>query len=563
MTESPEPTYTVPFVFRQGLGKSFTTIALLYTVLTHSSMISSVDGANLVRTVLVVVPVNTLANWENEFQKWLDHLPNSPSVYNLSLYKSGRKPSVQRWRKKGGVLLVSDSMFSRFFTGSDREWYTKEIQPDVLVLDEAHTMLKNSDTQISKTLNCISTKRRIMLTGSPFQNNLLEYFRMCEFIRPGIFGIASEAKFEKEYAGPIMAGLVSDCSVLAHSISVSKSAELTEIMRPYIHRKDVSTLSKDLPPLTQVVLHVRQSRQQSRLYHAFMREQKRDSELKNFFKMFSELRPIHNHPFCLHMGGDRQTKRRSSIDEEEVAKRVWWEGYYDKQEPLDDVESGYKIVLLLHILAHASNRGEKVLIFSLCLKTLDYIELVLAAPDWKRLVPSLECFSGLKLGEWKKSRDFVRIDGDIQSADRGELVNEFNVSSADGGTLRAFLISSLAGGMGINLTGASRVVLVDSHFNPTISTQALFRAFRYGQTKPVYVYRFLTEGTIEEKVYGRSVNKTGLARRIIDKKTMNRCFSSKEIEDLKQSYQWVQVSVRERRVWCMFVNEKLTFLVLY
>jgi transcriptional regulator ATRX len=92
-----------------------------------------------------------------------------------------------------------------------------------------------------------------------------------------------------------------------------------------------------------------------------------------------------------------------------------------------------------------------------------------------------------------------------------------------------FLISSKAGGIGITLTGANRVVLLDSHFNPTIMTQALYRCYRYGQEKPVYVYRLLAEGTGDEKIYSRSVNKQGLSLKVLDGKTINRHFSEKEL----------------------------------
>lgn len=97
-----------------------------------------------------------------------------------------------------------------------------------------------------------------------------------------------------------------------------------------------------------------------------------------------------------------------------------------------------------------------------------------------------------------------------------------------------------AGGIGINLIAANRVVLFDSSFNPTILTQALFRCYRYGQTKPVFAYRFLTEGSVEEKIYSRSVNKTGIALRVIDDKSIMRSFTQKELEDLEETDTWVQ-----------------------
>ena len=412
-------------------------------------MTSAISGGPLIQKVLLVVPVNTMANWENEFSKWLRGVP-IVNVINLSNVDArARDCYLSRWSKDGGVLLISSATFQRIV--ADKK---ELLQPHVLVLDEAHTMVKNATTGISKALNEVTTNRRILLSGSPFQNNLLEYYRMCEFIRPGLFGYSSEAKFEKEYVLPIMSGMTNDCGEMKHYLSVSKSAKLSELVAPYIDRQDVSALSKDLPPMSQVVLHVRQSRLQSDLYRMFQRLQKRGTESTNFFKAFSELRPIHNHPFCLQMGSERQSKSEtsSSDEEQEDGKTPWWESICNKGNLVEDIESGYKIVLLLHILAYASKLGEKVLIFSQCLKTLDYLEKVLAVDDWKSRVPSLEFFDDMELGGWKKSRDYLRIDGEIHSSERGGLVDEFNRS--DGGGVRAFLISSLAGGIGINLVRA-------------------------------------------------------------------------------------------------------------
>lgn len=128
-------------------------------------------------------------------------------------------------------------------------------------------------------------------------------------------------------------------------------------------------------------------------------------------------------------------------------------------------------------------------------------------------------------------------DGSTNGVDRGKLVDDFNASARDG--VKAFLLSR-AGGIGINLCAANRVVLVDNHFNPTVATQAVFRAYRYGQEKPVFCYRLLTQGTMEEKVYARCVTKTGVALRVIDKRSINRNFTTQELNSMMQHLTWVQ-----------------------
>lgn len=146
------------------------------------------------------------------------------------------------------------------------------------------------------------------------------------------------------------------------------------------------------------------------------------------------------------------------------------------------------------------------------------------------------------MGGWQQGRDFVRIDGQVSGVVRGDLINDFDKDDA----LKLFIISSKAGGMGINLVSASRVVLFDSHFNPTVDLQALFRCYRYGQTRNVFVYRFLVQNTMEEKVYSRAVNKSGLANRVIDQKELRRYFTSAEISSLAEVDDWVECSACKR-----------------
>jgi hypothetical protein len=152
----------------------------------------------------------------------------------------------------------------------------------------------------------------------------------------------------------------------------------------------------------------------------------------------------------------------------------------------------------------------------------------------------------MKLGGWKPHQDFLRIDGQTSGLERGELIKDFSSDSS----IKLFLISSMAGSMGVNLVSANRVVLFDSHFNPTIDLQAIYRCYRYGQTRPVFAYRFLTQGTMEEKVYSRAVNKIGLGDRVIDGKALLRKFKSDEISELTANDDWVECDRCKK--WRMF-----------
>jgi SNF2 family DNA or RNA helicase len=166
-----------------GLGKSLSCVALLHALFHHPSLKSSGATRRLVHTVLLVVPVNTLANWENEFDKWTGSMRNARlEVCNL-VNVLDRRRAIERWGKNGGILLVTDQTFRIAVKKKLCLEHLQSPGPDVIVLDEAHMMLKKKSNEIFKVLDGVATPRRICLTGSPFQNNLFEYFRMASYVR--------------------------------------------------------------------------------------------------------------------------------------------------------------------------------------------------------------------------------------------------------------------------------------------------------------------------------------------------------------------------------------------
>ncbi|KAG7348165.1 SNF2-related protein [Nitzschia inconspicua] len=589
-----------------GLGKSLSVITLLHTLMFLQQQ--------AIRKVLLVVPVNTVANWENEFSKWTEGIKEKMTIYNPGdgQGKTFRMRVLKCWIKNGGVFLISDALFRTSMKTEEM----KEIlsKPDAIFLDESHSMLKNKENQTFKELEKVKTKRRICLTGTPFQNNLLEYYRMISYARPGLLG-SSEKKFAKEYAEPIYVGMAKDARRSFKTYADELIKKFTAKVDPFVHRRDATVLVNDLPSLQQVVLHVRPTKAQRALY-ALYRKYQKSSGQKNFFHQFSSLRPIHNHPAAIMYRSiesnsaleqeNAGSKRRSSqyfkstpsskkicssvasavidkdftipivysqhdskpppkdskpsslveiidlisdsegekenlddvIDEKWITDDHWSSVFVNNMgSDLKSITNGNKCVLLLHILVHAQQLGEKTLVFSQCLRTLDYLSDMLAEKEWPKLVPCLQkSFPGRKMGGWRQGVDFLRIDGSTGGGERGELIKDF---SADD-NIKLFLISSLAGSLGINLTSASRCVLFDGHFNPTIDLQAIYRTYRYGQTRPVFCYRFLTQGSMEEKVYKRAVTKSGLAGRVIDGKTLNRLFNADELDSLTKVDDWVE-----------------------
>jgi DNA repair and recombination protein RAD54 and RAD54-like protein len=145
-----------------------TTIALLHTLLNHPGLIDKKYGCGLVRTALLVVPVNTEASWQTEFKKWTNGLQPSMLIWVLSeMRPDARSSAIDQWISRGGVLIVSKDSFARAANINP----VLQSRTDLVVVDEAHLALSNRSNQLYKALDCIETKRRILLTGSPFQNN--------------------------------------------------------------------------------------------------------------------------------------------------------------------------------------------------------------------------------------------------------------------------------------------------------------------------------------------------------------------------------------------------------
>jgi len=242
----------------------------------------------------------------------------------------------------------------------------------------------------------------------------------------------------------------------------------------------------------------------------------------------------------------------------------------EDQEKMKEAWKSPKFIILVHILAMADQLGEKTLVYSKCLETLNMIEHFLKSPDWKKQIASLkDTFDGASgLENWKKNRDYLRIDGNTDPGKRGHLVDTFNNHER----VRVFLISSIAGGIGINLvsclfvdagmtssecspsciflvlkTSATRVVIMDNHFNPSVSTQCVARAHRYGQTKPVHCYRLAIEGTLDAKVYARAVNKSSVASGVVDGEYLSQEYTKADLENLTKIHCWATCSECQKK----------------
>ncbi|XP_015697378.1 protein CHROMATIN REMODELING 20 isoform X2 [Oryza brachyantha] len=541
-----------------GLGKTFQVITFLYTVMRCTQL-----G---LRTVLIVTPVNVLHNWKKEFIKWRPTELKPLRVYMLEdVARANILYLLKKWQAKGGVLLIGYSAFRNLSLGrSARDKtvaneITNALQggPDILVCDEAH-IIKNRRADTTQALKQVKTQRRIALTGSPLQNNLMEYYCMVDFVREGYLGSSHE--FRNRFQNPIENGQHTNSTSDDVKIMNQRSHILYEQLKGFVQRMDMNVVKNDLPPKKVFVVTVKLSQLQRKLYRRFLdvngfsssAASEKSFQRSCFFAKYQTLALIWNHPGLLQMAkeqkgnlrqedvesflmdesssddnienylpngeklrsrNDQPSKKTSDVVNEE---NNWWENLLDENTFKEADYSG-KMVLLLDILSTCSELGDKALVFSQSLTTLDLVEFYL---------------SKLKIKEkdgkyWKQGKDWYRIDGSTPSSERQNLVEKFN--DPENVRVKCTLISTRAGSLGINLHAANRVILLDGSWNPTHDLQAIYRVWRYGQTKPVYAYRLMAHGTMEEKIYKRQVTKEGLAARVVDRQQVSRTISKEEM----------------------------------
>ncbi|KAM4726999.1 transcriptional regulator ATRX-like isoform 1-T1 [Anableps anableps] len=576
-----------------GLGKTLQVVAFLHAVLLSSHL--------KFRTALVVCPLNTILNWVSEFKRWQYNLgEDKVKVSELATIKHNldRLRALQRWQRDGGVMIMGYEIYRILSQNSksiDEEW-KKELKsplvdpgPDFVICDEGH-ILRNESSNISKAMNAIKTQRRVVLTGTPLQNNLVEYHCMVNFIKKNLLGSLSE--FRNRFINPIQNGQCADSTPKDVRIMKKRAHVLHAVLAGCVQRRDYSELTQFLPPKHEYVLLVRISPLQYKLYRYYldhiasegsMTSQKKKKTGANLFKDFQVLSQIWTHPWCLHLSDFSKENRKRNFDKKNQSQMtaqlinvetiVAESGLKEnKGKELDDnghstmstdvpqtaqivegeksgsssksqrliqawhkhllseseakiMEHSGKMVLLFEILRMAEDLNDKVLVFSQSLISLNLIEDFLAASSKAR-----DPLSSFKEGSWIKNVDYYRLDGSTGASLRKKWTDKFN--DADNFRGRLFLISTRAGSLGINLVAANRVVIFDASWNPSFDIQSIYRVYRFGQLKQVFVYRLLAQGTMEEKIYDRQVTKQSLSYRVVDHQQIERHFTLFELTEL-------------------------------
>lgn len=425
-----------------GLGKTLQTISFLG----YLRYMRGINGPHI-----VIVPKSTIDNWAREFAKW------TPDVQTLVLHgdkeSRGKLINEKLLTCDFEVLITSYEMILREKT------HLKKFAWQYIVIDEAHR-IKNEDSSLSKIIRVFHSRNRLLITGTPLQNNLHELWALLNFILPDVF--SDSELFDQWFEGQ---GGDQDTVV----------KQLHKVLQPFLLRRIKSDVEKSLLPKKEVNIYTGMSAMQLKWYQKIL-EKDIDAvngavggkEKTRLLNVVMQLRKCCNHPY-LFEGAEPGPP-------------------YTTDEHL--VFNAGKMLILDKLLKRAKKNGSRVLIFSQMSRMLDILE------DYCLFREYLYC----------------RIDGSTAHPDRIQAIDDYNRPNSE---KFLFLLTTRAGGLGINLTSADTVVLYDSDWNPQADLQAMDRAHRIGQTKQVYVYRFVTDNAIEEKVLERAAQKLRLDQLVI------------------------------------------------
>eukprot|EP00210_Caulerpa_lentillifera_P008211 g7840.t1 len=452
-----------------GLGKTVQIISFL----------GSLHDNQLYKASLVLCPVTLLNHWSDQICEWYPGF--RVFVLHESIFRQTKSQSYKEIIKKAagtpnGVILTS---YEHFRIYSDE---FLSVKWGYVVLDEGHK-IKNPDTDITLLVKQVRTRHRLIMTGSPVQNRLAELWSLFDFVFPGKLGTLPV--FEMEFGIPIQMGGYKNASRLSVVTAQKCTTILRETILPYILIRRKSQVDLELPTKTENVLFCVLSEEQRKLYKDYLNSDEVESIIRGrqvVLAGIDVLRKICNHPDLLH-----------DEDSNEVTD-------YGKE-----CRSG-KLKVTLKILKKWKEQSDKVLVFTQTQSMLDILESHMQSLGY----------------------NYRRMDGQTSIPMRNKYIKRFNNDDK----IFVFLLTTRVGGLGVNLTGANRVLLYDPDWNPSIDVQAKERAWRIGQSRQVTVYRLLTVGTIEEKIYQRQIFKQSLKDKVLSKNSQKRVFSSKTIRDL-------------------------------
>ncbi|KAK2656287.1 hypothetical protein Ddye_009339 [Dipteronia dyeriana] len=491
-----------------GLGKTMQICGFL-TGLFHS---------RLIKRVLIVAPKTLLPHWIKELSAV--GLSRMTREYFGTCTKT-RQYELQYVLQDKGVLLTTYDIVrnnSKSLKG-DNYFDDDDITWDYMILDEGH-LIKNPSTQRAKSLLEIPSSHRIIISGTPIQNNLKELWALFNFCCPELLG--DNKWFKDKFENPILRGNDKHASDRDKRVGSTVAKDLRERIQPYflrrlkseVFREDNATTAVSLSKKNEIIVWLRLTTCQRQLYEAFLNSELVLSAFDGSpLAALTILKKICDHPLILTKraaedlldGMDSMLNPEDAGLAEKLAMHIADVAEKDDfQEQHDNVSC--KISFILSLLDNLIPEGHKVLIFSQTRKMLNLIQESIVSNGYK----------------------FLRIDGTSKASDRVKIVDDFQERDV----APIFLLTSQVGGLGLTLTKADRVIVVDPAWNPSTDSQSVDRAYRIGQKKDVVVYRLMTSGTIEEKIYRKQVFKGGLFKTATEHKEQIRYFSQQDLREL-------------------------------
>ncbi len=441
-----------------GLGKTIQTISLIAYLVEMKKQ----NGP-----FLVIVPLSTLTNWTLEFQKW------APSLRCIVYKGPPNQRKTQQYEIRQGNFQVLLTTYEYII--KDRPVLSK-IKWIHMIIDEGHRM-KNAQSKLSGTLSqYYSTRYRLILTGTPLQNNLPELWALLNFVLPTIF--KSVKSFDEWFNTPFANTGGQDKMELTEEEQILVIRRLHKVLRPFLLRRLKKDVEKDLPDKTEKVIKTRFSALQARLYKQMVTHNKLvvsdgkggKTNARGLSNMIMQLRKLCNHPFVFDEVENQMNPNSQSND-------LLW-------------RTSGKFELLDRVLPKYQATGHRVLMFFQMTAIMDIME------DFLRL----------------RGIMYLRLDGTTKSDDRSELLTEFN---RPGSPYFMFLLSTRAGGLGLNLQTADTVIIYDSDWNPHQDLQAQDRAHRIGQKNEVRILRLISSNSVEEKILERAKFKLDMDGKVI------------------------------------------------
>ncbi|XP_076843683.1 DNA excision repair protein ERCC-6-like [Brachyhypopomus gauderio] len=515
-----------------GLGKTIQVISFL----------SGMYDAELANHTLLVMPTSLIKNWVQEFTKWTPGM-RVKEFHGTS--KAERNRNLERVQRKGGVAITTYQMLINNWeqlassAGQEFVW-------DYVILDEAHK-IKTSSTKTAKSAHAIPARQRLLLTGTPVQNNLREMWALFDFACKGSL-LGTAKTFKAEYENPITRAREKDATPGEKALGLKISQNLMELIKPYFLRRTKAEVQNkkrvmekggdeeedlenkcpnagertEMPSLTRkndLIVWTYLSPIQEDIYNQFISLDHIKQLLTTTRSPLAELtvlKKLCDHPRLLsnraviQLGLEQGSAPNPALLEEEDEEQQS-ESAAGKIDHVSDetlVEESGKLRFLVSLLERLRADGHRTLVFSQSRKMLDITERVLR----------------------NRSFRLLRVDGTVtQLAERDRRITLFQTDRR----YSVFLLTTQVGGVGLTLTAANRVVIFDPSWNPATDAQAVDRAYRIGQTENVVIYRLITCGTVEEKIYRRQVFKDSLIRQTTgDKKNPFRYFSKQELKEL-------------------------------